>query len=126
MSFFYIGDDLALEDTECDDDLVVLLAGGQLDFAAGPQLRERIAEQIDAGCKQLVLDLSAATFIDSSVIGVLVGAAVRLRNDGGSLAVVCPAENRSVVRIFEITGVSNVFELYRTRDEALSAFGWVG
>lgn len=127
MSFFYIGDDLTLEDAECDDDVVVLLAGGELDFAASPQLRERIAEHVNTGRKHLVLDLSSATFIDSTVIGVLVGALMRLRESGGgSLAIVCPEENQAVLRIFEIAGVSNVFALHRSREEALAAFGWVG
>jgi anti-sigma B factor antagonist len=127
MMSFYIGDDLTLEDAGCDDDVIVLLAGGELDYAASPQLRERIAEHVDAGRRQLVLDLSPATFIDSTAIGVLVGAATRLRESGaGSLAIICPEDNRGVLRIFEIAGVSDVFALHRSREEALAAFGWVG
>jgi anti-anti-sigma factor len=127
MSFFYIGDDVTLGDVECGDEVIVLIAGGEIDFAASPQLRERIAEHIDAGGKHLVLDLSTATFIDSTAIGVLVGAVMRLRESGGgSLTVVCPEENERVLRIFEIAGVSNLFVLHRSREEALSALGWVG
>jgi anti-sigma B factor antagonist len=127
MMSFHIGNDVTLEDAEGDDDVIVVLAGGDLDFAASPQLRERIAEHVDAGRKRLVLDLSSATFIDSTAIGVLVGAATRLRErSGGSLAIVCPEENRGVLRIFEIAGVSDVFVLHRSREEALSVFGWVG
>jgi anti-sigma B factor antagonist len=115
-----------LADAGCDD-VIVLLAGGELDFAASPRLRERIAAHVDAGRKQLVVDLSSATFIDSTAIGVLVGAATRLREmDDGSLAIICPEENHGVLRIFEIAGVSDVFELHRSRADALSAFGWVG
>jgi hypothetical protein len=81
MSSFYMGDDVTLEDADGDDGVIVLLAGGDLDFSASPQLKERIAEHVDAGRKQLVIDLSPATFI---------------------------------------------FPRHRTREEALSAFGWVG
>jgi anti-sigma B factor antagonist len=126
MSSFYMGDDLTLGDAECEG-VIVLLAGGALDFSASPQLKERITEHVDAGSKQVVVDLSTATFIDSTAIGVLVGAARRLCEGGdGSLAIVCPEENRAVLRIFEIAGVSDVFPLHRSREEALSAFGWVG
>jgi anti-sigma B factor antagonist len=127
MGSFYIRDDLTIEDAECDDDVVVLLTGGELDYSASPQLRERIAEHVDAGRKQLVVDLSPTTFIDSTAIGVLVGAATRLRDSGGgSLGIICPEENRAVLRTFEIAGVSEVFGLHRSREEALAAFGWVG
>jgi anti-sigma B factor antagonist len=127
MMSFYIRDELTLEDAGRDDDVIVLLAGGDLDFAASPRLRQRISEHVDAGRRRLVLDLSSATFIDSTAIGVLVGAATRLRDSAdGSLAIVCPEENRGVLRIFEIAGVSSVFALHRSREEALSVFGWVG
>jgi anti-sigma B factor antagonist len=127
VSSFYIGDDMTLGDAGCDADVVFLLAGGELDYSASPQLRERIAEHLDAGRRQLVVDLSPTTFIDSTAIGVLVGAATRLRGSGGgSLAIICPDENRSVMRTFEIAGVSEMFGLHHSRAEALAAFGWVG
>jgi anti-anti-sigma factor len=127
MSFYYIGEDVMLEDVEYGDDVVVLVAGGEIDFAASPQLRERIAEHVNAGRKHLVLDLSTATFIDSTAIGVLVGAVARLReNGGGSLAIVCAEDNERVLGIFEIAGVESLFALYPSREEALSALGWVG
>jgi anti-sigma B factor antagonist len=127
MSFYYIGEDVMLEDVEYGDDVVVLVAGGELDFAASPQLRERIAGHVNAGRKHLVLDLSTATFIDSTAIGVLVGAVARMReNGGGSLVVVCPEDNERVLGIFEIAGVESLFALHPSREEALAALGWVG
>ncbi len=124
MSFFYIGNDVSLGDSGCGDDVIVLLAGGELDFAASPQLGEHIAQRMETGSGRLVLDLSSATFIDSTAIGVLVRAATRLRESGGgSLAIICPEENREILQIFEVAGVSNAFALYRSREDALSTFG---
>jgi anti-sigma B factor antagonist len=122
MSFFYIIDEVESGDVRRDEDVVVLAAGGDIDYASTPQLRERIAEHIDAGKRRLVIDLNEVTFIDSTAIGVLIGALVRLQDAGsGSVAVVCAEENRKVLRIFEIAGVDNVLPLYHTREDAVLA-----
>lgn len=117
MSFYYITDEQA-----GGDGAVVIAVGGEVDYAASPRLRESIREQIDAGHRHLVLDLSEATFIDSTAIGVLAGAAGRLREAGdGSLSLVCGQENRPVLRIFDITGIASLIGVHGSRDEALSA-----
>jgi anti-sigma B factor antagonist len=118
MSSFYISDD-----TTCDD-VVVLVVGGEIDYAASPQLRERILPHIKSN-RRLVLDLSWATFIDSTAIGVLTGVATKLHEaDGGSLAVVCTHEK--VLQIFAITGLESMISLYSSCEEALSALAMAG
>jgi anti-sigma B factor antagonist len=120
MSFFYITDDVSTDGWERSEDIAMLVAGGDIDYEASPQLRECLADQIHAGARRLVLDLSKVTFIDSTAIGVLVGAVMRLHEEsGGSLAVVCSEENRRVLRIFEIAGVDSLIALHRSREEAL-------
>jgi anti-sigma B factor antagonist len=127
MSFFYIISDDAIVDGVGRGDVALLAMGGEIDYDASPQLREHIADHIKAGRRRLVLDISAATFIDSTAIGVLVGAVARLREvGGGSLAVVCADENESVLRIFQITSVESMIELHRSREEALSALSLTG
>src|SRR5580693_7421626 len=102
MGFFYISDELALGGGEDGGEVAVVVAGGEIDYAASPQLKARIAGHVEAGRTRLVLDLSTVTFIDSTAIGVLMGAVMRLHEaGGGSLAVVCAEENRRVLRIFE-------------------------
>jgi anti-sigma B factor antagonist len=103
------------------EQIVLLYAGGEVDCAAGPQLRERLFAHI-GHARMLVLDLSAVTFIDSMAIGVLVGAATRMKELGmGTLSVVCSSENERVLRIFDIAGVSNLIALHRTVQDALAA-----
>jgi anti-sigma B factor antagonist len=127
MSFFYIGDDATGEGAEYGEDVVVLIAGGEIDFAASPQLKRRMADHIDAGARRLILDLSTVSFIDSTAIGVLVGAVMRLHElGGGSLAVVCTEDNERVMQIFEIAGIDSLITLHRTREEALSALTLAG
>ena len=118
MRSFYIGDDMTADDAGYDD-LAVLVVGGEIDYETSPELRERIAASIDGGGRRLVLDLSAVTFVDSTGIGVLAGAATRLDEvGGGSPAVVCRHPN--VLQILEITGIDSVVSLHRSRDDALS------
>lgn len=122
MSFFYIRDDVAREGPQYDEDVVVLVAGGELDYNATPQLRKHIIDHILAGKRRLVLDLSKVTFLDSTAVGVLIGALVRLQEgSGGSVTIVCAEDNRKVLRIFEITGIENLIDLHHTREEALLA-----
>jgi anti-sigma B factor antagonist len=125
-SFYVISDETTVDDMGCEG-VAVLAMGGEIDYAASPQLRERIAAHIKAGRRRLVIDLSAATFIDSTTIGVLMGAVTKLRDaGGGSLQIVCADENAKVLRIFEITGVDSMIELYSSREEALSALSVAG
>jgi anti-anti-sigma factor len=121
MSFFYLTEDATTQGVDGDRDVVILVAGGELDYAASPQFRERIAEAIGAGMR-LVVDLSPTTFIDSTAIGALVGAVMRLReHQDGSLAVVCSEKNERVLRTFDIAGVTGLIVLYPSREAALLA-----
>ena len=79
-----------------------------------------MVELIEAGKKNIVVDLSEATFIDSTTLGVLVGGVKRLRPSGGGLALVCTDQNIS--KIFEITGLDRVFSIQDSRENALASF----
>jgi anti-sigma B factor antagonist len=121
MSPFYFTEDATDQSVEHDDDVVILVAGAELDYAASPQLRERMAEATTAGMR-LVVDLSAVTFIDSTAIGAIVGAVMRLREHGdGWLAVVCSEANEQVLRTFDMAGVTGLIELYPSCEAALLA-----
>jgi anti-sigma B factor antagonist len=100
--------------------VVLVSASGEVDFAAGPRLKERLLAHLDGPGSTVVLDLSAVTFIDSMAIGVLVSVATRAQEIGGSLSVVCSNENERVLRIFDIAGVAGVIVLHRTLDDALA------
>lgn len=126
MGFFYISDDGTVDGAQHGNDVVVLVAGGEIDYSASPQLSERLSERIDSGITRVVLDLSTVTFIDSTAIGALVSAATRLRElGGGTLAVVCPEENRRIVRIFEIAGVDSVIAMHGSREDAIAELATV-
>ena len=108
-----------IRETSSDDDVAVVIADGYVDFDAAPALKQNIMRQIDEGNRHLVVDLSAADFIDSTAIGVLVGALKRLQDCRGSLAVVCTNDN--IRNVFEIVGLDDMIPMHRSRDDAVSA-----
>jgi anti-sigma B factor antagonist len=99
-----------ISDQEVDADTHVIELGGEIDLYTAPEFKQRMAEIIDEGKTRVVVDLSQATFIDSTTLGVLVGGVKRLRPAGGSLALVCTDEN--ITKIFEITGLDRVFPIH--------------
>lgn len=108
-----------IHDEEIDAETHVIELGGEVDLYTAPEFKERMVQVIESGKKQVVVDLSRATFIDSTTLGVLVGGVKRLRPLGGSLALVCSDQN--ILKIFEITGLDRVFPIHDSRDGALSA-----
>ena len=112
-----------IQDEEIDGATHVIELGGEVDLYTAPEFKERMVELIESGKKQIVVDLSQATFIDSTTLGVLVGGVKRLRPAGGSLTLVCTDDN--ITKIFEITGLDRVFTIYATREEAVEKLGGV-
>jgi anti-sigma B factor antagonist len=96
----------------------VVSCTGELDLQAAPELRDVLCHLIELGANDLVADLTHATFIDSTAIGVLTGRLKRLRAKGGSLVLVCT--NEFLLRTFQIAGMDRVFETYSTLPEALA------
>ena len=87
----------------------VIAVGGEIDVATAPQQRECLHRVIAGGDANIVLDLLGVTFLDSTALGVLVGALKRCRELDGDLHVVV-ADPR-IIKIFEITGLTNVFTI---------------
>ena len=100
-----------------DESYVIALAG-EVDLYTAPEFKQQLLEVIGQGGKQVIVDFSNTTFIDSTTLGVLVGGVKRLRTNEGQLALVC--SDRNITKIFEITGLDRVFTIYPTRDEAVS------
>jgi anti-sigma B factor antagonist len=108
-----------IKDEEVDAETQVIELAGEIDLYTAPEFKERMVELIEDGKKRIVVDLSEATFIDSTTLGVLVGGVKRLRPAGGSLALVCTDQN--ITKIFEITGLDRVFPIHASRSEALAS-----
>ncbi len=101
------------------DHAYVISLAGEVDLYTAPEFKQQLLEVIARGATQVVVDFTSTTFIDSTTLGVLVGGVKRLRPADGRLSLVC--SNPNIVKIFEITGLDRVFQIYGARDEAVSS-----
>ena len=102
---------LKLRETPTGTDGCTLEVGGELDVATANQLRTAISTLMGTGCREIVVDLAATTFLDSSGLGALVWASHRMHAAGGRLTVVNP--DARVAKVLRVTGVDRV--LLRSR-----------
>lgn len=88
----------------------VLEVHGELDMATSPQLRDGLQQLVDAGDRQVVVDLAGVGFMDSSALGALVLIFKAMREVGGrlSLAAVQP----TVRSVLTVTSVDQVIHVY--------------
>jgi anti-sigma B factor antagonist len=110
--------DLRMEVVE-QDGIPVLGVHGEVDVSTAPQLRQHLVELASSGAATAVVDLAGVDFLDSTGLGVLVSGLKRFRTIGGDLLLVCT--HRRVLKVFEITGLTNVFSIHGTVAEAVQA-----
>jgi anti-sigma B factor antagonist len=109
--------EFGIHDRRIADGAHVVAVTGEIDLFTAPEFKQRMSQPIDDGVDRLIVDLTGTSFIDSSSLGVLIGAHRRLKQRGGSLVVVC--DNETIVKTFKITGLDGVFTLVRSVDDAL-------
>lgn len=108
---------LRLDTRSPRDGVIVIALGGEVDVYTSPRLKQEMVGQIARGTRHLVLDLNAVEYLDSTGLGVLIGGLKRARERNGDLRLVC--DNVRVLRIFEITGLTKIFDIYPSESEAL-------
>jgi len=92
---------------------------GEIDMYTAPRLRELVIDPVSRGSYQLVVNLDKVGFLDSTGLGVLVGGLKRVRVHDGWLDLVCTQQR--ILKILRITGLTEVFGIYETADQAIAA-----
>jgi anti-sigma B factor antagonist len=100
-------------------DCAVLRMAGEMDVYTSPKLRQQVAALAENGTIHVIADLRGIEFLDSTGLGALVGSLKRLRVRQGSLMVV--TSGGRILRLFQITGLTRAFALYRSVLDAISA-----
>jgi anti-sigma B factor antagonist len=103
-------------DVKKDGSACVLTVRGEVDVYTSPLLKSHLAEAIDEGCLDIVVDLDGVGFIDSSGLGALVSGLRRVKERSGSLRIVCTKD--SILKVFRITGLDKVFPIMSSVEEA--------
>ena len=101
------------------DGIEVVNVEGEIDIYTAPRLRELLSDLAGKNNYQLIVNLEKVGFLDSTGLGVLVGGVKRVRPHDGWLDLVCTQER--ILKIFKITGLTKVFSIYETVDQAIAA-----
>ena len=72
-----------IKTAELANDAYVIALTGEVDLYTAPEFKQQLLEVIGQGAKEVVVDFSDTTFIDSTTLGVLVGGVKRLRPKRG-------------------------------------------
>jgi anti-sigma B factor antagonist len=109
---------LKVETRQAEDGVAVIALGGEVDVYTSPRLKQEMVDLLNKGTSRLVIDLSGVQYLDSTGLGVLIGGLKRARERDGDLRLIC--DNMRILRIFEITGLTKIFDIYSSETEALS------
>jgi len=96
----------ALEiDSELKADAARLTPVGELDIATAPQLEQEVRSVLARSVREIVIDLSRLTFIDSSALRLFIVLNERSAEQGWTLGLIRPTAH--VRKVFEITGAED-------------------
>ena len=100
------------------DAATVVPVRGEVTFSNVTEFDRRLERAFGEGARNLVIDLSEVTFIDSSGLSALLTASSRARERGGAVALVlAQGEPPS---IFRFRGVDRLLSLYSSQEDALA------
>ena len=98
-------------------DRSVVSVAGQIDLYTADGLREPLATLVEDGHRDVLVDLTEVGFMDSTALGVLVGARKKVLSRGGRIQLVIASER--LLKIFRLTALTQVFTIHETLHEAL-------
>lgn len=110
-----------LTSTARHDGVDVVTLAGDLDLFSAEVLRRELEEAVPGGRHVVVLDLADVTFLDSTVLGLLLLAARRMEAHGGRLVLASAGE--AVERVLQVSGLSTYLPVCETVEEAVAAEG---
>lgn len=96
-------------DSSSEADTARIVADGEVDLATVNKLRSAVTEMVKQGARHLTVDLDKVTYIDSSGLGMLIGAHKRMASTGGTLTIRC--SQARVLRLLSITGLDRVLRV---------------
>ncbi len=111
--------DVRISSERVADGVVVVSVVGEIDMHAASTLRAVLRRADEARTAVVVVDMTATTFIDSTTLAILVGAARRSQQRDGELRIACV--DRNITRIFELMLLDRLFAIYSSRTAALDA-----
>jgi anti-sigma B factor antagonist len=109
---------LKVETRTPQEGVAVIGLEGEVDVYTSPRLKQEMVDLLNRGLSNLVVDLNGVKYLDSTGLGVLIGGLKRARERDGDLRLIC--DNMRILRIFEITGLTKIFDIDRNEADALA------
>ena len=106
-------------DTKSKDNGVILHLSGKIIGDSVPRLKQTIEERIDSGADWLILDLAEVPLMDSSALGTIIAAFLRLQDRKGKLALL--NAQKSILDVLSITKLDSLFEVYDDMQIAITS-----
>jgi anti-sigma B factor antagonist len=116
-------DELSIDLSTDDDGALVFKLRGSLDLATAPTVRAALSEGTEKDGKDSIVDLTGLEFLDSTGLGVLIGAHRRAAERGESFRLI--VSDGPISRLLNITGLIAVFSVYRSIEDARNDRGRV-
>lgn len=109
---------VTIKDEKIDGKTVVNL-DGRIDSSAAVEFESRMIQIINSGCNTMLVDFTNLVFISSAGLRVLLLAAKKVRPYGGKILLCALSDD--VQEVFDISGFSSIFSIFKTREEAIAA-----
>lgn len=103
-----------------EGDVAILALEGRLDLTSASSLKEASKSVLNNESKKVILNLGKVDFINSSGLGALVSILKEVRNSQGTMKLTNLAPY--VKEIFDITQLTNIFDIFNDEKQALSSF----
>jgi anti-sigma B factor antagonist len=100
--------------------VAVITVTGEHDLNTAPDLRQKLAAELEDGFA-IVVDLSGAEFVDSSILGAVLDARRRAREAGVAFEVALNEGAQPVERVLDVTGLRSSLPVHSTRAAAIEA-----
>lgn len=99
--------------------LQIVSLGGEVDIYTAPRLERELAAAAESGARTVVVDLAGTSFVDSTVVGVLLRGHERFERAGGRLVIV--SDDPRILRLFQLSGLDRRLRVERSLLETIGA-----
>ena len=109
--------DVRVSASRFGDDSFVIAVVGELDMYTVVPVRDKLGEVLDRGGRNVLVDLTGVSFLESTTLALLVDSARKLRSADGKLVLV--ADDSRVLRALELTGLERILNLQSSLPEGV-------
>ena len=107
-------------DVQQDGEVTIVAVSESVDALTAPDLTRTLTGQINAGHRNLVVDLTGVEFMSSAGLRTLLGAVKESRTNGGDLRIA--STNPGIDKVLKMSGFHNVAKVFTSSSEAVASF----